>query len=211
MTLTNKRNSLVFSVISIIAIAIGIILLPVVNTLACDGEPIEDEFSITISKMEAVGNEFGEIEVYTSGNAYDLIVLQNKKAFNYYVKDSHHLILTVGDLDTFAKARIYDPVHEDKFVEVKRLSSVDEFSITISKMEVVGNEFDEIEVYTSGNAYDLIVLQNKKAFNYYVKDSHHLILTVGDLDTFAKVRIYDPAHEDKFVEIRRLSPVDPMA
>ena len=125
MTLTNKKNSLVFSVISIIAIAIGIILLSAVNALACDGEPVGDEFSVTVSKMKVVGNEFDEIEVYTSGNADDFIVLQNKKAFNYYVKDSHHLILTAGDKDTFAKARIYDPAHEDKVVEVRRLSSVD--------------------------------------------------------------------------------------
>lgn len=87
----------------------------------------------------------------------------------------------------------------------------DEFVITISNMKVVGNEFDEIVVYTSGNANDLVVLQGQKVFNYYVKDNHHLILTVGDEDTYAKVYVYDPAHEDKPVEVRRLSPVDPMA
>lgn len=87
----------------------------------------------------------------------------------------------------------------------------DEFVITVSKTEVVGNSFSAVEVYTSGSASALKYYQGGNVFNVTVKDAHHLTLTVGDEDTFGSIIIYDDAHQDKAIEVIRRSPVDPLA
>ncbi len=167
-------------------------------------DTIEKEATCTkdgyIRKVCSCGEVISEKRIKATGHDYEIVGEREATS----TKDGYIKYRCTNCGDTYKDVIPATGEDDNKPVD-------DEFVITINKMKVVGNEFDAVEVYTSGNANDLIVLQNQKVFNYYVKDSHHLILTVGDEDTFAKVRIYDPAHEDKVVEVRRLSPVDPMA
>ena len=167
-------------------------------------DTIEKEATCTkdgyIRKVCSCGEVISEKRIKATGHDYEIVGEREATS----TKDGYIKYRCTNCGDTYKDVIPATGEDDNKPVD-------DEFVITINKMKVVGNEFDAVEVYTSGNANDLIVLQNQKVFNYYLKDSHHLILTVGDEDTFAKVRIYDPAHEDKVVEVRRLSPVDPMA